>query len=133
MIGKDDFQKGCLKGHPFSFGTICGFPRAKEQEMKERFDTIIKAVAEAADLTTSQVLNRRRFPESLDARWIAVKLLRDEGFYSARIADLMGMSQRNVNRIIYSVEMRLSSGDRLLRQLLEASRKHLGNISDISS
>lgn len=101
--------------------------------MKERFDIVIKAVAEAADLTPSQVLNRRRFPESLDARWVAVKLLKEHGFYSARIADLMGMSQRNVNHIIYSVEMRLSSGDRQLRLLLETSRKYLGNIKEISS
>ena len=96
--------------------------------MKERFDRIIQAVADASDLTTSQIVSKRRFPDSLDARWIAVKLLRDEGFYSSRIAELMSMTTRNVNHIIYAVEIRLSHDDRSLKQLLETSRKHLGNI-----
>ena len=96
--------------------------------MKERFDRIIQAVADASDLTTSQIVSKRRFPDSLDARWIAVKLLRDEGFYSSRIAELMSMTTRNVNHIIYAVEIRLSHDDRPLKQLLETSRKHLGNI-----
>lgn len=96
--------------------------------MKERFDRIIRAVAQASDLTSSQIVSKRRFPDTLDARWIAVKLLRDEGFYASRIAELMSMTTRNVNRIIYAVEIRLSHGDRPLEQLLETSRKHLGNI-----
>ena len=96
--------------------------------MKERFDRIIQAVADASDLTTSQIVSKRRFPDSLDARWIAVKLLRDEGFYSSRIAELMSMTTTNVNHIIYAVEIRLSHDDRPLKQLLETSRKHLGNI-----
>ena len=96
--------------------------------MKERFDRIIQAVADASDLTTSQIVSKRRFPDSLDARWIAVKLLRDEGFYSSRIAELMSMTTRNVNHIIYAVEIRLSHDDRPLKQLLETSRKYLGNI-----
>ena len=96
--------------------------------MNEKFDRIIKAVADAADLTSSQIVSKRRFPDSLDARWIAVKLLRDEGFYSSRIADMMSMTTRNVNHIIYAVEIRLSHDDRPLKQLLETSRKHLGNI-----
>lgn len=96
--------------------------------MKDRFDKIIKAVADASDLTCSQILSKRRFPDSLDARWIAVKLLRDEGFYSSQIAELMSMTTRNVNHIIYAVEIRLSRGDKTLNQLLETSRKYLGNI-----
>lgn len=96
--------------------------------MNEKFDRIIKAVADAADLTSSQIVSKRRFPDSLDARWIVVKLLRDEGFYSSRIAELMSMTTRNVNHIIYAVEIRLSHDDRPLKQLLETSRKYLGNI-----
>lgn len=100
----------------------------EKQVMKERFDRIIQAVADASDLTTSQIVSKRRFPDSLDARWIAVKLLRDEGFYSSKIAELMSMTTRNVNHIIYAVEIRLSHDDRSLKKLLETSRKHLGNI-----
>lgn len=101
--------------------------------MNEKFDRIIKAVADAADLTSSQIVSKRRFPDSLDARWIAVKLLRDEGFYSSRIAELMSMTTRNVNHIIYSVEIRLSHNDKSLEYLLETSRKQLRNSKEISA
>lgn len=100
--------------------------------MNEKFDIIIKSVADAADLTSSQIVGKRRFPDSLDARWIAVKLLREEGFYSSRIAELMSMTTRNVNRIIYAVEIRLSKNDKSLEYLLETSRKHLRNSREIS-
>ena len=100
--------------------------------MKEEFDRIIKAVADASDLSRSQILSKRRFPDSLDARWIAVKLLRDEGFYSSRIAELMSMTTRNVNHIIYAVEIRLSHNDKPLEKLLATSRKYLGHIKETS-
>lgn len=95
--------------------------------MNEKFDRIIKAVADAADLTSSQIVSKRRFPDSLDARWIAVKLLKEDGFYTSQVARLMNMTTRNVNHIIYAVEIRLSHGDRSLKQLLETSKKYLGN------
>jgi chromosomal replication initiation ATPase DnaA len=100
--------------------------------MKEEFERIVNAVAEAAELRPAQILSRRRFPEIIDARWIAVKLMREEGFYTSRIADLMQMTTRNVNHIIYSVEIRLSNNDRSLEYLLETSRKHLRNSKEIS-
>ena len=96
--------------------------------MRADFERIIKAVANAADLSPCQLLCKRRFPETMDARWIAVKLLKEEGFYTSRIAELMSMTTRNVNHIIYAVEMRLSHDDKPLTHLLETSRKYLGNI-----
>lgn len=97
-----------------------------------KFEQIIKAVADASDLTPCQILCRRRFPETIDARWIVVKLLKEEGFYTSRIADLMHMTARNVNHIIYAVEIRLSKNDRSLLQILETTRKYLGNNREIS-
>jgi hypothetical protein len=95
--------------------------------MKEEFERIINAVAEASDLRPCQILCRRRYPETIDARWAAVKLMREEGFYSSRIADLMGMTTRNVNYILFSVETRLSLGDKALSNILEKARKELRN------
>ena len=41
------------------------------------------------------------------------KLLKDEGFYTSQVARLMSMTTRNVNHIIYSVEIRLSNNDKV--------------------
>ena len=101
--------------------------------MKAQFERIIEAVAEASELPPCQILCRRRFPETIDARWVAVKLLREEGLYSSKIADIMGMSARNVNYILFSVETRLSMGDKALGNILERARKELRNGEEITT
>lgn len=101
--------------------------------MKEEFYRIIQAVADAAELTPCQILCKRRYPETIDARWIAVKLMREEGFYSSKIADFMGMTTRNVNYILFSVETRLSFNDKALSNILERARKELRNRKEITA
>jgi hypothetical protein len=101
--------------------------------MKEEFHRIIQAVADAAELTPCQILCKRRYPETIDARWIAVKLMREEGFYSSKIADFMGMTTRNVNYILFSVETRLSFNDKALSNILERARKELRNSKEITA
>ena len=117
----------------FSFDIICEMSLVNGQTMKEEFHRIIQAVADAADLAPCQILCKRRFPETIDARWIAVKLMREEGFYSSRIAELMGMSARNVNYILFSVETRLSFNDKALSNILERARKELRNSREITT
>ena len=58
--------------------------------------------------------------------------MRDEGFYSSRIADYLSMTTRNVNHILFGVSMRLEMGDKMLGKNLETSRKHLRNSREIS-
>lgn len=101
--------------------------------MRADFERIIKAVADAADLSPCQLLCNRRFPETIDARWVAVKLLREEGFYSSKIADYMNMTTRNVNYILFSVETRLTMRDKALSNILERARKQLGNSEEITA
>jgi hypothetical protein len=117
----------------FSFGIICELSGENEQTMRADFERIIKAVADASDLSPCQVLCNRRFPETIDARWIAVKLLREEGFYSSKIADYMNMTTRNVNYILFSVETRLTMRDKALSNILEIARKELGNSKEITA
>jgi hypothetical protein len=97
----------------------------REKDHMEEVEKIINAVADAADLRPCQIICRRRYPETIDARWIAVKMLHDEGFYSSRIASIMGMTPRNVNRILYKVEIGLSMGEKHLGNILERARKYL--------
>lgn len=66
-------------------------------------------------------------------RWIVVKLMKEEGYYSSRIADYMNMTTRNVNYILFSVETRLSMGDKALGNILEIARKELRNREEITT
>lgn len=101
--------------------------------MRTDFERIIKGVADAAGMSPCQVLCKRRFPETIDARWIVVKLMKEEGYYSSRIADYMNMTTRNVNYILFSVEIRLSMGDKALGNILERARKELRNREEITT
>ena len=64
--------------------------------MNKDLESIINAVAEAMDLSPCQILCRRKFKETIDARWIAVCLLSEKGYYSSRIAEWMGMWNREI-------------------------------------
>ena len=92
--------------------------------MNKDLERVVNAVAEATDLRPCQILCRRRFQETIDARWIAVFLLNEKGYYSTRIAEWMGMTTRNVNLILSSIGLRLST-EKKLRSNLEMARKHL--------
>lgn len=93
--------------------------------MREDFERIVNAVAEASDLNPGLILGKRRFPEVIDARCIVVKLMRDSGFYPSRIASYLGMTARNVNYILYDIEMRLSREEKSVGNILERARKNL--------
>ena len=92
--------------------------------MNRDLEQIINAVAEATDLRPCQILCKRRFKETIDARWIAVLLLSEKGYYSTRISEWMGMTTRNVNLILSSISLRLST-EKKLRSNLESARKIL--------
>lgn len=87
-------------------------------------EKVIEAVAEVMDLSPCQILCKRRYQETIDARWMVVFLLRERGFYASRIALWMGMSSRNVNLILTEMHNRLSN-EQKLRSNLELARKYL--------
>ena len=92
--------------------------------MNKDLEDVVNAVAEATDLKPCQILCRRRFQETIDAKWIAVYLLREMGYYPPRIAEWMGMTTRNVNLIISEMNLRMSE-KKQLRSNLELARKYL--------
>ena len=105
----------------FSFGTPYVIAE-KTDIMNRDLENVVKAVAEVMDLSPCQILCRKKFPETIDAKWMAVYLLKERGHSSGRIAEWMGMTHRNVNRIVSL--MNLPKMDRLGSNL-ESARKYL--------
>lgn len=95
-----------------------------DTHMRADYDKVVNAVAEAMELTTAQVVNKRKFQESIEARRMVVYLLREMGYCSNRIAIWMGMTSRNVNLILSSMNYRIHR-EKQLGSILEAARKHL--------
>lgn len=92
--------------------------------MKEDFDKVVNAVAQSMDLTTTQVVCKRRYQEATEARRVVVYLLRELGYFSPRIAEWMGMTTRNVNLILSAMNYRIPR-EKKLGSILEAARKYL--------
>lgn len=116
----------------FSFGTICEIRVENIIEMDKEFQKILQVVSEVTGLAPCEILCKRRYQETIDARWLMVQLMRDEGFYSSRIADYLSMTTRNVNHILFSVSIRLELGDKMLGKNLEIARKLMENNKEIS-
>ena len=92
--------------------------------MNKEFESVINAVAEATDLRPCQILCKKKYQESIDARQIAICILSERGYYSSRIAEWMNMTTRNVNHILASAHLRLAT-EKHLRTNLEIARKIL--------
>ena len=91
--------------------------------MKE-FDIILEAVADVMGLLPCEVLNKRKFPEIVEARVLVIRLLAERGYFPHQIASWMSMTPRNVNLILSALNLRLDE-DLILRRNLEEARKQV--------
>jgi hypothetical protein len=90
------------------------------------FAAVLAAVSRATGIPEAWIFSKRKGQLYYDARWIAVQLLSDLGYYSGQIAELSRMSTRNVNLILTAVRGRQVSTWRQFTTELEACRKALG-------
>ena len=90
------------------------------------YQAVMAAVSRATGIPEALIFTHRMGQIYKDARWIAVQLLADLGYYSTQIAELTGMTARNVNRITTALRARNNSTWRQFGRELEACRKALG-------
>lgn len=90
------------------------------------YQAVVSAVSRATGIPESLIFSRKRGQVYYDARWIAVQLLDDLGYYPRQIADMSGMTSRNVNLILGTVRIRANSSWKQFGKELEACRKALG-------
>lgn len=87
---------------------------------------VLAAVSRATNIPEALIFSKRRGQVYFDARWIAVQLLSDLGYYPGQIADISGMTLRNVNLILSQIQTRRNSSWKQFGSELEACRKALG-------
>ncbi len=90
------------------------------------FAAVLAAVSRATGIPEAWIFSKRKGQVYYDARWIAVQLMTDLGYYPGQIADVTGMTARNVNLILSTLRLRESSTWRQFRDELEACRKTMG-------
>ena len=110
------------------YGTPCGKGQGKARIMNttQDFAAVLAAVSRATGIPEAWIFSTRKGQIYCDARWIAVRLLTDLGYYPGQIADVTGMTPRHVNRILEQLQSRNVSTWRQFGQELDACRTALG-------
>ena len=85
-------------------------------------------MADLSELSANTILHGRKTDEVVDARWIIVQILKEQGYHTTKIALLMGMSQRNVTRIIMAFQDRLGQSDSLFKTTYQKARNEIGSV-----
>ena len=89
------------------------------------FAHILGLVSQATDIHPDVILSCNKCEDAVDARYILVYLLSQQGLYSSHISTLMGCSHRNINKMLSRFHSRVQ-GRRLLRINLEAVKNAMG-------
>ncbi|MCM1490418.1 MAG: hypothetical protein NC095_06290 [Muribaculum sp.] len=90
---------------------------------------ILEVVSQETDIPVADIMSRCSEAEVVDARWICVKLLREHGYYSSRIGELMSITPRYVQYILTDFDDRIFLNS-LMRTNYERAKKRLGNICE---
>ena len=111
-------------------GMGCVLSNGNEQAMckKNYFDRVLAVVAELSELSSEDILYGRKTDEVVDARWIIVKILHEQGYHTSKIAMLLNMTQRNVTHILTIFQDRLDGYDSLFKATYQKARIQAGNI-----
>ena len=97
---------------------------------KDYFSRLVSAVAELSELSEADILTGRKTDAVVDARWVIVRILKEQGYHTANIAMLMSMTQRIVTHILTAFQDRLDGYDSLFKSIYQKARIKVGNISE---
>lgn len=109
-----------------------GIPYEMRRETTRQMDTthdfaaVLAAVSRATGVPEAHIFTKRRGQAYYDARWIAVQLLTDLGYYPTQISNITGTSHRNVNKILSAIQERRGCTWRMFNDRLERCRNALG-------
>lgn len=94
------------------------------------FDRVLAVVSELSEISSEDILYGRKTDEVVDARWIIVKILHEQGYHTSKIAMLLNMTQRNVTYILTVFQDRLDGYDSLFKATYQKARLQVGNIHE---
>lgn len=101
-------------------------------KIAEFADSVIALVAEELEVTKDQILSRSRVAEVVDARYMAVYILRSHHVYPSRIAAIFNLSVRTVHYVITTFDARIQL-NKPLRNNYAKIMKQLCNISETTT
>lgn len=94
-------------------------------EKSEYYSRVIGIVTELTDVSEDEMRGGSKRQEVVDARWLAICLLKESGWSTHRIAEAMNHPERTVNHALSSMTDRVRYGPRSLGNNLAIARQHL--------
>ena len=85
----------------------------------------ISAVMEETEVEQEMILSNNKQEEIVDARYILVKVLNEQGLYPIQISHLSGICLRSINKFLLGFSER-SNTRKIMRINYERVRKKLG-------
>lgn len=83
-------------------------------KIAELANHVLDLVADELEVTKESILSKSRKAEVVDARHMTAKLLHANHVYPSRIAEIFGLSARNIQYVITSFDARIQT-NRALR------------------
>lgn len=83
------------------------------------FALILSIVSDITEISKEDIMSKSHKEDVVEARLLVIYFCRKEGLLPSRIAQLMGMSHRNVNRSLSAVNVLISNGGGYLNNQLK--------------
>lgn len=99
----------------------------------ELFALILSIVSDITEISKEDIMSKCHKEDVVEARLLVIYFCRKEGLLPSRIAQLMGMSHRNVNRSLSAVNVLISNSGYLNNQLkfyCETIKLRLGTLRE---
>ena len=91
----------------------------------EYFGKVIKVVTELMEVSEDSILGKSREQEVVDARWMVICLMREKGYPTRQISDLVHHPERTVNHAICNMDDRVKYSYNGLGNILAIARQQL--------
>ena len=91
----------------------------------EDFSKVIKVVTELTEVSEDAILGRSREAEVVDARWMVICLMREKGYPTRQISDLVHHPERTVNHAICNMDDRIKYSYNGIGNILAIARQQL--------
>lgn len=75
-------------------------------EKSEYYSKVIKVVTELMEVSEDEICGKSKRQEIVDARWLAICLLKESGWSAHRIADAICHPERTVNHALSNMSER---------------------------
>lgn len=91
----------------------------------EDFGKVIKVVTELMDVTEEEITGRSRVTDIVDARWLTIVLMRELGYPTRQISELMSHPERTVNHALSCFDERVRYVTPSLGNILAIARQQV--------